>query len=102
MIQSAVKFAHQTISAAQRKDPPFDPATNQVNPGETVVSQGSQFGQNWDEFRLFFLGELVRELKIDRKAGWPVTQKLILTSRGRLLTIKPRFAPAFGMAWHGE
>ena len=102
MIQSTVKFAHQAFSAAQRKDPPFDPAADQVNPGKTIVRQGSQFRQNWDELRLFFLGELVGELEVNRKAGWPVAQKFVLTSGGRFFTIKSRFTPALGMARHDE
>ena len=102
MIQSTVKFAHQAFSAAQRKDPPFDPTADQVNPGETVVSQGSQFGQNCDEFRLFFLGELVRELEVDRKAAWPVALKFVLAGRGCFFAVKPRFTPAFGVARHSE
>ena len=102
MIQSTVKIAHQAVSAAQRKDPPFDPAADQVNPGETVVSQGSQFGQNWDEFRLFFLGELVRELEVDWEAAWPVTLKFVFTGGGCFLAVEPRFTPALGMARHSE
>ena len=98
----SVKFAHQAFSAAQRKDPPFDPAADQVNPGKTIVRQGSQFRQYWDELRLFFLGDLVRELEVDRKAAWPVALKFVLAGRGCFFAVKPRFTPAFGMAGHIE